>query len=874
MRTPRLFWFALAMAGLAGATARPHGTGGFRGHWSRLAAGQSHACAISDDGRASCWGANFSGQVGDGTVGGSRSSPVAVANLPAVVSLAAGNLHTCAITYNSTVSCWGSNEEGQLGNAAGGTGAVPVQGLDPDVVAIGAANERSCAVRVNGSVWCWGSIPTSASGNGVGFHNSPTPTQVIGLFAAVAVVGGFAHTCALQADGTVRCWGANASGQVGVGGSGTFLASPFEVGPFIGAPGARPVDLSAGRDFTCVRLSDGSVNCWGDNSVGQLGTGNAGGSSSQPVAVTLSQPAVALAAGDAHVCAMLANGTVECWGSDSSGQLGDGHTHTLSTSPGPPVPNVVNALEIEAGEAFTCLSRADGTVQCWGDNFFGQHGDGNTNTFPLPDFVSGFSGTPSARAVAAGSDFTCALRGSGATACWGSNAIGQIGQPGAPLVSPNPITLTTVSQAIGLSAGDAHACAVDAAGNAKCWGNNSAGQLGNGTSGFGNPDQSPVAVQSGGVAFTSVSAGFQHTCGVTAAGLVLCWGANGVGQLGTGNQSPSLTPVPVSGIANAIEVAAGNSFTCALTADGSAFCWGDNSHDQLGDNAAESFSKTPTRVLGLASIVAITAGKRHACALFGVGFVACWGDNSRGQIGNNSTQPSAVQTGTGIVDGIGISAGSLYTCASRTFGTASCWGSNSAGELAASDAVDHLTPTHVIDHFTTVKGVNIPIPLVNAIAITAGKQVVNNDFQQTCTLQLNGGIFCWGANEDGQVGDGTTFNRPHPTVVNSFTANVETAATLNRNGRIATVTALINCPTGALALLTLTLQQDTRTGTGHSVVVCGDRLARDPMTIPAFGPSPYQPGSAVATIEALVIDRGAILEDQHWTKTVVLSAEP
>jgi hypothetical protein len=201
------------------------------------------------------------------------------------------------------------------------------------------------------------------------------------------------------------------------------------------------------------------------------------------------------------------------------------------------------------------------------------------------------------------------------------------------------VTYQTALSASSVSAGSSHTCAIDTGRRVQCWGSNTFGQLGDGNGGFGSTTvaSTPVAV-SGLSDVVSMAAGLRHTCAVTGDGGVQCWGSNGFGQLGDGNGGGglfgslpnfSLTPVTVSGLSDVISVSAGDSHTCAVTVDGGVQCWGNNSRGQLGDGST-TFASTPVAVSGLSDVVSMAAGSLHSCALYRDGVVSCWGDSSAG----------------------------------------------------------------------------------------------------------------------------------------------------------------------------------------------------------------------------------------------------
>jgi alpha-tubulin suppressor-like RCC1 family protein len=341
--------------------------------------------------------------------------------------------------------------------------------------------------------------------------------------------------------------------------------------------------------------------------------------------------AKAIAAGGIHTCALTSAGAVQCWGDNRSGQLGDG------TSAERHSPVTVSGLgsgvaAIATGGIHSCGLTSAGGVKCWGDNRSGQLGDGTTSARHTPVGVSGLSS--GVTAIAAGGFHTCALTSAGGVKCWGDNRSGQLGD-GTMTEHTTPVPVSGLSSGVvAISAGDYHTCALTTAHAVKCWGYNFLGQLGNGTI----ADSSvPVAVSglAGGVA--AIAAGGLHSCALTSAGAVRCWGDNRSGQLGDGTTTERHTPVAVSGLASGVAaIAAGGDHSCARMNTSVVECWGENGSGQLGDGTTTE-RHTPVVVSGLASdVAAISAGGFHTCALTSAGAVRCWGDNPYGQLGDGT----------------------------------------------------------------------------------------------------------------------------------------------------------------------------------------------------------------------------------------------
>lgn len=337
-----------------------------------------------------------------------------------------------------------------------------------------------------------------------------------------------------------------------------------------------------------------------------------------------------LAAGGHHSCALTAAGGAKCWGTNWGGQLGDGTT-TLRLTP-VSVAGLSSGFAIAAGLAHSCAVTAGG-VKCWGRNDYGQLGDGTATDRQTPVPVTGLSS--GVVAIAAGSSHSCTLTAAGGVKCWGANWSGQLGD-GTTTDRKTPVAVTRLtSGVVAITTGESHSCALTAAGGVKCWGSNGYGQLGDGTT---TERHTPGGV-TGLTHVVAIATGTGHGCALTAAGGVKCWGLNGQGQLGDGTRSQRLTPVAVTGLTSGVvAIAAGDAHSCALTSEGAVKCWGSNGNGQLGDGSTADWKLTPVAVAGLSSgVVAVAAGDYHNCALTAAGHVKCWGANWNGQLGDGAS---------------------------------------------------------------------------------------------------------------------------------------------------------------------------------------------------------------------------------------------
>lgn len=343
------------------------------------------------------------------------------------------------------------------------------------------------------------------------------------------------------------------------------------------------------------------------------------------------------ALGEQHSCAREPNGTVRCWGDDLQGQTGSGGPADggIVTTPRD-VEGITDAVDIASGRNHTCVARRTGKVSCWGYNLDGQLGNGEAaNRKATPVEVAGLT---SAFAVAAGGNFSCAVRGSGSVACWGGNGSGQLGK-GDESPSTTPVAVPKLTGIVAIAAGQAHACAVKNTGTVLCWGDGANGQLG---SGQAKSSSSPVTVDNLPDA-VMVAAAERSTCALTKTGSVLCWGANELGQLGTGapNANPNPAPIVVSNLTDAKSIWTGKNHACAARKSGAVVCWGAGSRGQLGDGQSRpdggGAQASFVTVTGLQTAIGVGAGGSHSCAPTKANEVVCWGANDRGQLGNGST---------------------------------------------------------------------------------------------------------------------------------------------------------------------------------------------------------------------------------------------
>jgi alpha-tubulin suppressor-like RCC1 family protein len=507
--------------------------------------------------------------------------------LSGVAAIAAGLNHSLALKGDGSVLSWGQNTAGQLGinstvDAQQATAVTALSGHS--ISAISAGPNHSLALRSDGTVYAWGANESGQLGDGKTV-NLKVPTPIAALSNIVALAAGAKHSLALSNDGTVWAWGANASGQLGDK-TATARLVPVQVAGLVSGPLTGVRAIAANGEHSLALLSDGTVVAWGSNTAGQLGYATTGTStfSKQPKQVGTLAGVVAIAAGTAHSTAVLSSGVAQNWGGNWQGQLGDG------TRVGKPSPVPIAAVDLAPLAAAT----------------------------PVPS-------------IAAGSSHTLKLEFSGAVFGWGSNEFGQVGD-GTTVQRKQPVAASVLpaSAVRQVAAGDAHSLALLADKSVAAWGFNGYGQLGDNTT-----TQSLLRVSVGATtgALSSVgaiAAGLNHSLALKEDGSVLSWGQNTSGQLGINSTLAAKQATAITTLAgrSIIAIASGHNHSLALRHDGAVYAWGINESGQLGDGKTASL-KVPTQISALANVIALAAGAKHSLALRNDGTVWAWGANTQ-----------------------------------------------------------------------------------------------------------------------------------------------------------------------------------------------------------------------------------------------------
>ena len=667
-----------------------------------LSAGGYHTCLIDPLGELNCWGAGevvgYCDQSTDVDCG--QSIPPA----GTFQNVSGAGAHSCGVLDDGSVQCWGA-DNGDVFDW-GQVSSTPTTG---DFSSVAAGTYHSCAVSVStGAVECWG------AGETVGICNSATSSYECGQSIPPAgsfdsVSGGFMHTCGLKTDGMVECWGDNTAGQ----------SSP---------PGVTFVQLSAGVLHTCGIESSGAIACWGYNATDQ--TNAPGGSFTS------------LSAGGYHTCAIDSGGYLQCWGSGTSANNCDLSTGGFDCGQSAP-PAGSNYVRVSAGDFHTCALTDEGSVECWGDASFGQlepwclddedcdglvsaedcddtdpsssavADDGDCDgVFTADDCDDGDSSstvvaddadcdgvlttvdcddTDPARGlctgelvVSAGAYHTCAIDSSAGIQCWGDDIDSQVSN------SPGGIGFYV------LDAGGYHTCGLTYAGELSCWGDDTQGQI------TGTPTSGD---------FLDLASGEDHSCGLDDAGLITCWGLDDWGQVSGPNGSATLYS----------QVVAGASHTCAMNAsDGSAECWG------IDDGSTDDYAQVTDTPL-TETFLTLSAGEHFTCGVTATSALACWGidgvSNSldtAGQFLDFGQVWDAPTSGTFS----SVSGGFFHACAiDATDDTVQCWGITDLSESDFGQVSDAST-----DNFSSL----------------------SSGLFHTCGVTTANTVSCWGSDTFGQ----------------------------------------------------------------------------------------------------------------------------
>lgn len=685
-----------------------------------VSGGYMHSVLLKKDGTVWAWGKNPHGQLGDGT-NIERTRPVQVKGLKDIVWIDAGGdgndgfpSHTAAVKKDGTVWCWGSNKYGELGNGTTKSRNVPVKvtGIT-GAVKVSAGGELTAAVKKDGTVWCWGNNEYGQLGNG-SRHGSSKPVQVRNLKNIVDVSAGYSFVLALDKFGYVWLWGEDIGSNPRAP---VYRSLPIKIAGLTNVK-----SIGAGMAATVLK-KDGTVWTWGSNEYGQLGNGYFGWKqlSKSPHKISTLSNIVSISSGNCSTAAVRSDGTVWCWGDDSSGGLGD---NSCYDSPKPvQVKNLTGVVQAACGRIHTLAIKDDGSVWAWGNNWFGQIGDGTISVLPMPLAVQGISDV---KKVSSGLGHTLALKNDGTLWGWGDTQSSQLDfqQLWPKVFTYKPIQLHKMDHVKDIAAGEAYSLALKDDGTVWGWGQNSRGQLGNGSNQY-----SDIPVKAKGLSnVVQITANQANSLALKKDGTVWFWGESAMNYAGNGRKGDSFLPVKAQGVSGIIAIASDIKHSAALKKDGTVLYW-----ELDFDTDRVVLKKVP----GINNAVAITCGDQHLSILRKDGTVWSLGNNQACMLGDGTTRERATPVQAKNLKNVCAIDAHLYcTLALKKDGTVWYWGSFIYGK-SGSGLDEHVSVPRQVKGLDHVKYINI-------------------GNTHSVAIKQDGTVWCWGNNYLGQCGQPNT----------------------------------------------------------------------------------------------------------------------
>jgi alpha-tubulin suppressor-like RCC1 family protein/ankyrin repeat protein len=725
----------------------------------------NHSVALRDDGTVFAWGENVFGQLGNGTNTNTNHATIVADNFGfSIINIAtveAGKYHTVALKTDGTLLSWGKNSSGQLGIGTNADTYVPtaVRDLGGSIlsniskIAVGA--EHTLALSDDGRVYSWGHNYYGQLGDGTTTkRNYPALVQDSNnntLSNVESIYAGSNYSIAVKSDGTVWTWGHNSSGQLGDG-TQTNQALAKQVTGSEEFSFTNIDMIASGHLHNIILRTDNTLITWGDNSSGQLGSGNTD-SSIVPIEIKDSSDNILIdiryvSSNYKHAMALKTDGTILAWGENSDSQLGIGTTTDTTTptlvideeglnvklfdvspeeeiieeeeDPIPPCADqLVSGTMVATGDRHSLALAIDGTVWSWGDNISGQLGNLTTLNSNIPAKVKDVNDTPitGIKYISTKYRHSLAVRTDGTMLAWGENVFGQLGNGttantnhATSVVDANGSLVTDIAKVM---VGQYHSLALTTSGRLLSWGKNSSGELGDGT----RADKiAPVNVidSSGNIlsGITSVAVGNNHTIALTIDGTVYGWGNNYYGQLGDGTSTNVITPKLLrdansSIITDVRSIHAGYRYSIIIKTDGTILMFGHNSSGQLGDGT-QTDQHLPVQIYGsedypLQNIVSMDGGHLHTAVLRIDGSIITWGNNGAGELGDgtltNSIVPVMVKDANleSLYQIKSISTSYKHTLALKIDGTILAWGENTYGQLGNATNINSSKAINVID---------------------------------------------------------------------------------------------------------------------------------------------------------------------------------
>lgn len=684
------------------------GVTGFRS----VATGAAHTCAVTLDNRLFCWGDSNEGQVGGGSSSGYQFTPLHIDTDTTYLSVVAGELYSCAITTDNKLKCWGRNSYGQLGVDSTTEMTVPTE-VTPGTTYkyVAAGSQSTCAITSDDKLFCWGFNAYYQLGDGTTtWKQIPVAVDSTESYKKVAV--GSKHSCGITTSDKMKCWGNNSRGSVGDNTT-TNRTTPVAVNAAVSYKDVTVNDDSTdARSFTCAITLDNDLQCWGYNVYMQLADGTVTQRNS-PVAADTGTTYAQVKNAGSRACGITTAGALKCWGNLVGDQspynaytYGSGnYYHAYSPTLQPATEWNFSKLSVYAGESYsdyavsTCGLDSN-KLYCWGSMSFnaGPFGDGTKVDVRRPGPVlidpnTNYSYIPPKRHA----DF-CAITSTGQMKCWGTNTNGELGEAAAvgqkafvPTLADNTDTYSKV-----ISYNNA-TCGITTTGVLKCAGLNTLGRLGLGDT----VARTSFTIVDSGVTYSHIDLGTNHACGITTDGVLKCWGSNSAGQIAKPSGTSSIyLPSEVDAGVTYSKISLGPNHTCGITTANKLKCWGDNGNGKLGDGTMVN-KYTPTEIESSLDYTDISAAPTHTCGITG-GTLKCWGNatasglSSAGYSGSSTVFniPLPVDEGTTYTS---VSSANFSTCAKTSSGEMRCVGRAFGGNFGFVDGAVNKNMSLTLD---------------------------------------------------------------------------------------------------------------------------------------------------------------------------------
>ena len=685
-----------------------------------------------------------------------NSSANEILSNPQVNSIESGQHHVCITESDGGMKCWGRGQYGRLGYGSTSNQHLPVDyqknyGSNMEINQVSLGSRHSCAVDGNDELLCWGYSEQYQNGYNNNQYQYPYKfwqgSSEIHFTPLAVISAGENYNCAIKYDSTIWCWGQNNYGQIGHGSSSSYSYPTMVDLP----PGISAKSISAGGYHACIISQNGDLYCWGWNSNGQLGLGNTTDSyTPTKVQITGGRSVLAVSAGYAHTCVILDDSSIQCWGDNDYGQIGDGTnddrnqptTVILSGQNGP--------MQISAGHRSTCALFDDGKLQCWGSNQYGQLGIGSTVDSASPQALTSINHLQ-AYDITVGETNACALFHDGAPRCWGENNYGQLGI-GSTSTQYQPEIVSgysTSNNSHSFFAGFNYSIPISVAG----WNYNSS-MIGNSNQNLNwNEDNHILEINEGlQVGNYTVHLSFTNQNNIIHQNVTfeIIYTVDIFNdRISSHSSGMSVIDRPSYNIP--IEIETGNDATCFITLNDVNYCQGTGSNGQLGYGSTGS-PTTPTKINHFEQpLKSLSMKNRHSCGIDYENSLWCWGYNNYGQLGIGNTNQYAERqevtqdlTGKelGIVQQVDVGINE-HSCAIIDF-SAYCWGYNNNGQLGDSSYTNRNRPTKV------------------KAPDNARFTDLSLGAYHTCGIIENGSVYCWGYNNRGQLGDNSIDNANIP----------------------------------------------------------------------------------------------------------------